>query len=455
MKTKIVLFLSGVFLGTGALQAQGNQECARTAALAYSDAKAKNYEAAYPQIQSLREECPTYSIVTYQYGERILKDKLDNAAEGQKEAIAQELIELYKERLQHFPQKTEAAEVYADIAQLKYDVGIGTTEEQFQAFDKAFKENKEAFNAKSLYTYFYLLVELQDAGKKSLQDVFDLYDVVIAEVEEKENETAEGLQKLLEKQETGQLTADEKQKLTAFEKNLQAYSVVKGSINAKLGERADCENLIPLYTKEFDAKKSDVEWLKRAAGRLSSKECTEDPLFFKMVEALHEAEPSAKSALYLGQLAEAEGNAAKALEYYNQSAQLETDPSDKAVVYYRIAGKMKDKGQYSQARNFYRKALEAKPSLGSAYLQIANMYAQSANDCGTTSFEKRAVYWKAAEYAERAGRVDPSLSSSANQAAAAYRGRAPQRSDIFQEGMQGKTISIGCWIGESIKVPNL
>ena len=455
MKTKIVLFLSGIFLGTGALQAQGNQECARTANLAYSDAKAKNYDAAYPKIQSLRKECPTYSIVTYQYGERILRDRLENASEGEKKAIAQDLIKLYQERLQHFPQKTEAAEVYADIAQLKYDVGIGSTQEQFEAFDKAFKENKEAFNAKSLYTYFYLLVELQDAGKKSLQDVFSLYDEVIAEVEAKEIETAEGLQQLLEKQETGELTAKEEQKLNAYEKNLKAYSTIKGSINAQLGQRADCENLIPLYTKEFEANKTNVEWLKRAAGRLSGKECTDDPLFFKMVEALHQAEPSAKSALYLGQLAEAEGNTSKALEYYNQSAQLETNPSDKAAVYYRIANKMKDKGQFSQARSFFRKALDAKPSMGRAYLQIADMYAQSANNCGETSFEKRAVYWKAAEYAERAGRVDPSISSSANQAAAAYRGRAPQRSDIFQQGMQGKRINLGCWIGESVSVPNL
>ena len=120
-----------------------------------------------------------------------------------------------------------------------------------------------------------------------------------------------------------------------------------------------------------------------------------------------------------------------------------------------IAGQYKDKGQFSQARNFYRKALQARPSYGRAYVQIADMYAASANNCGSNSFEKRAVYWLAADYAEKAGRVDPSISSVANQTAAAYRGRAPQRSDIFQAGMQGKTISFNCWIGESVRVPTL
>ena len=456
MKTKLVLFLSGVLLGTGALQAQANQECATTASLAYSDAKAENYKAAYPRIQTLRKECPTYSIVTYQYGERVLEDMLEKASGAEKKAIAKDLIKLFEERLQYFPGKTEAGEIYADIAQVMFDNEIGTTEEQFAAFDRAYQEDPDSLNAKSLYTYFYLIVELQDLKKKKLQDVFDMYDVVIAELEEQENKTAEALAALIKKQEAGEtLTAKEKRRLNAYEINLKAYSAVKGSINAKLGERADCENLIPLYSSDFAENKDDVEWLKRAAGRLSGKDCTEDPLFFKLVEALHKAEPSAKSALYLGRLAEADGNATKSLEYYKQSAQLETNTSDKAAVLYRIANHYKERGQFGQATNYFKMALEAKPSLGRAYLQIANMIAQSANNCGETPFEKRAVYWLAADYASRAGRVDPSISSTATKTATAYRGRAPQRADIFQSEMQGKTINIGCWIGESVRVPNL
>ena len=456
MKTKVILFLSGVFLSSGVLQAQANQECATTASLAYSDAKAKNYDAAFPRIQTLRKDCPQYSIVTYQYGEIILKDKLKNAPEAEKEAIAEDLIKLYEERLKNFPTKTDAGEVYVDIAQLKFDNKMGSTEEQFAAFDKAFKENKESFNAKSLYTYFNLLVDLQDAGKKDLQDVFTSYDSVTAAIEKQENELAAGLAKLLEKKEAGEtLTSKEEKQLNAYEINLKAYSTVKGGVDGLLGQRADCDNLIPLYTKDFEARKTDIDWLKSAAGRLSAKECTEDPLFFKMVEALHKLEPSAKSALYLGQLAEADGNASKALEYYNQSAELETNASDKARVYMMIANNNKKAGRYGQARNYYRKALDAKPSTGRAYLSIADMIAQSANSCGTTTFEKRAVYWLAARYAERAGQVDPAIASNANQAAAAYRGRAPQKADIFSEGMAGKTINVGCWIGESVRVPNL
>ena len=41
------------------------------------------------------------------------------------------------------------------------------------------------------------------------------------------------------------------------------------------------------------------------------------------------------------------------------------------------------------------------PSLGRAYLLIANIYADSANGCGDTQFNKRAVFWLAAQTAQK------------------------------------------------------
>src|SRR5690606_6833043 len=284
-------------------------------------------------------------------------------------------------------------------------------------------------------------------GKRSLQDVFENYEQVIKKIEEEENKLAENIAPLQQKQEEGAtLTAAEKKMVADSEVNLGAYSQVKGSVNAKLGQRADCDNLVPLYNKDFEANKNDVNWLRIASERLSAKDCTEDPIFIKLSEALHKAEPSAKSALYLGQLAEAAGKSSAAMKYYNESAQLETNPNDKSRAYMKIADNYRKAGNFGQARTFYRRSLDAKPSNGRAYLHIANMIAQSANNCGQTTFEKRAVYWLAANYAAKAGSVDPSISGVANESVAAYRGRAPQKSDIFQEGMQGKTISFGCWI---------
>ena len=122
---------------------------------------------------------------------------------------------------------------------------------------------------------------------------------------------------------------------------------------------------------------------------------------------------------------------------------------------YKIALKFKEKGRKSTARNYARKALSYQPSLGKAYLMIANLYANSANNCGKSQFDKRAVYWLAANTAKKAARVDASIKKAALKTAASYIGRAPSKTDIFTEGMEGKIIEFSCWINENVMVPKL
>ena len=83
------------------------------------------------------------------------------------------------------------------------------------------------------------------------------------------------------------------------------------------------------------------------------------------------------------------------------------------------------------------------------------MYANSANGCGDSQFNKRAVFWLAAQTAQKAGRVDASLKKLADRSVAAFNGRAPSKTDIFTEGNQGTSITFSCWIRRSVKVPNL
>ena len=127
---------------------------------------------------------------------------------------------------------------------------------------------------------------------------------------------------------------------------------------------------------------------------------------------------------------------------------------DKAKVYYILATIAKNRGQKSQARTYAYKALEFKPSMGSAYLMIARMYAKSADQCGKDKFSKLSTYWLAANMAEKAAKVDPSKAKAARKAAANYRAHAPSKTEIFMNGMAGKKIPMKCWIGGSVTVPN-
>ena len=170
---------------------------------------------------------------------------------------------------------------------------------------------------------------------------------------------------------------------------------------------------------------------------------------------MHLLNPTAESAYNLGVSYYNKKNTAKALEYLNQSADLQKDNGKKANVYYTIAANIYGSSNKSQARSYAEKALAAQPSFGKAYLFIAQLYANSVNECGTTPFEKRAVNWLAAQTARRAGQVNSALKATADQTAASYEQRAPSKGDIFNEGMAGKSIAFRCWIGKSVTVPNL
>ncbi|MFT7628811.1 MAG: tetratricopeptide (TPR) repeat protein, partial [Ulvibacter sp.] len=400
MKTKVILLVTLFALTIGGKSlAQADNKCYELGSLFIEPAKAKNYDAALQNYEKVVKECPTYSMATYQYAVKMFKYFIKK---GDKSKIT-DLEQAYKYRMQYYPSKTEEGDVLSDIAQIKYDNKIGTKMVQFQSFDEAFKKDAKNFTSpKSIYTYFSLAVDLESSGDKDIQEVFDLYDVVTEKIEQEESLLATKLIKLADKQEAGEtLSSKEERRLKAYETNLGSYGKVKGSVDGKLGILADCPNLIPLYNKDFDTKKDDIDWVKRAAGRLSGKDCTNDPLFIKLVEQLDRLAPSADTKLYLGQLEKEKGNSAKAISYFEESAGMQDDPRKSARIYYRIAEEKRKGGQNGSARKYYLKALEYQPSMGRAYLKIANMYAASANDCGSTVFEKRAIYWKAADMASK------------------------------------------------------
>src|SRR5699024_5331973 len=119
---------------------------------------------------------------------------------------------------------------------------------------------------KALYSYFSFLIDLQDEGKRSLEDSFRKYDEVMEKIQNEEAKRVEEAQALRQKKEEGEkLSKNEKITLRNAETYLRNYMKIKESIDTKIGTRADCDNLIPLYSKNFEENKTDADWLKLAA----------------------------------------------------------------------------------------------------------------------------------------------------------------------------------------------
>lgn len=461
MKTKITLLALLLLFGyNNAMAQQQDPECMTNLSIFSEYAKAKNYDAAYEPWMKVRNKCPKLNRAIYTYGEDILEHKIEKSTGSDKMNFVNDLVKLWGERGQHFASKTPKGEYAAKSCQLMYDnreMLNKTDEELYNCFDEAFKADRETFtNPKSLYTYFSLMVDLFDAGKKTDAELFNKYDDVVEKVQEEIAKDSKELNKLAAKEEAGEtLTRKEESYKRYYESYLKNYDLISSSIDKKLGDRANCENLIPLYTKDFEANKDNAVWLQRAMSKMYQKECTDDPLFVKIVEQKNSIDPDSNTAFYIGILKDKAGQSSEALKFYEQALSLETDNFKKAKLNEKIGDKLRKKGSYGSARSYYGKALQLNPSNGRPHLKIADMYNRSANNCGDDNFSKRAVFWLAQAEALKAGRVDPTLKKAASQSAANYKAKAPTKNDIFTKGNQGEKINIGCWIQRTVTVPNI
>ena len=406
----LILFTSPVF------SQLSSDECLEQLSIFAESAKIKNYQAAYEPWKIVLDNCPTLNVATYQYGELILKDFIKKSTtEEEKSKYLTDLLSLYDQWLENFPVRKglrQEGKILSNKGQAMLDNGVKDKTLIYNTFDYAFNNDPGSFtNPKSLAYYFQTGYDLyKDGTKINLETLFEKYEELTEKFELLKSNISKNIDIILKKEESGTpLTSREARNKRIYDTNSNAVSAYLKLIDQLIAKEATCDILIPLYSKNFEENKNNPLWIRRAAGRLDGKDCSDDPLFVTLVEQLHKLEPSADSAYYLGILNDKQGNSAEALKYYQESVSLQTDNYKKANILYKIAVKFKNSGRRSSARDYAEQALSFQPSLGRAYLLIANMYADSANGCGDTQFNKRAVFWLAAQTAQKAGRVDASL----------------------------------------------
>lgn len=451
LKTTFLALLA--LLSIAFAKAQEPGDCNVMLSIYAENAKAKNYDEAYKQLDDLLAKCPKVSAAIYQYGELIYEHRLRKDI-GVKEDNAQGLIDMLNGQIHLFPNAVNASKKKVELASKMYKFNVGNQTEQYMMLEDVFTKDPDNFtDPNGMITYFKLAEKEFKSNKINLQELFDTYDGLTERIAQVQDERSGVIQTLLDKKETeGTITEAEEKKIENQEKNLKNYNIVMKSVNGTLGQLADCEKLIPLYEQDFNTKQSDEKWLSNVLRRLQSKDCTDAPLYVRSVKALHVLRPSWKTAYGLGNIATSES---EKFQYWDESISLGADSDTKSKIHYKKAEIAKGKGQYGTAKREYLASNAAKPSFGTPFLQIANLIAKSANNCGATPFEKRAVNWLAARYADKAGRVDASIKSRANKTAASYRGRAPQKTEIFMEKAynSGDTIKFNCWVGDSVRIP--
>jgi len=363
MKKKITFLLAAVtlLLNTSIL-AQISQDCGIVYNLFKGEVQTKKYDSALPKLKQLMNDCPKLSVNIYKLGDRLVKDQLK--AGGNKVELTALAKKIYEQRLIHFPK--DAAKMHSDYATFLAKEKIGTEDEIFALLEKAYSLDPTQMGVRNIYKYFQ---GVTDRNKDTNpQKVFDTYDDVLESVGEKLNYYAKKLEPLKAKEEKGEtLEKREKSLLRAYSINSKALGQVEAGLDQIIVELSTCERLIPLYTGEFEANKTKIKWLKRAVSRMYAKECTDEPLYEKLVEAWVAADPSPKTLVYFAGILYKKGKETEAMEYYKKAVDQETDAFNKAENLYKIAQLFAKRGRKSEARRYANKASSNKPSMGKAY----------------------------------------------------------------------------------------
>ncbi len=424
------------------------EKCKMNISLFHESVKSKNYSDAEEPWRWVYENCPKASQYVYTDGLKIALNKLKNG-----DASAKDLInEIYTKRIEYFPKNL--GKVYSDWANFLIKQKE-SNDKVFEKLNAAFKADPAGMSVKNIFRFFKQVVEKYK--DTDTQKVFDTYDEVVEAVNKKIAGMSKEYAALQKKVEAGETLSKKDQWRVDhkyFEKNLEGLGKIQGGLDGMVESIATCDRLIPLYKKTYDANKTNIVWLKRAAQRLNKKGCNEDPFFVSLIESWSKADPSSISVLkYLESIYRKQGRIAEADKIAEKIFNLGTS-EDKAKFVYGKANQLFKAHKYAQARSKARETLRYDPNFGKAYLLIGRAYAKNANSCGNNEFEKRMVYVAAANKIAQAKRVDPSISSLANRYLKNYRANFPNKTLIFQRNLKsGDTYKIGCWIGETVRIP--
>jgi len=206
---------------------------------------------------------------------------------------------------------------------------------------------------------------------------------------------------------------------------------------------ATCDNLIKVFTPRFQENKEDAAQLKVISSLLNANECTDTELFSEVVGQMYKLEPTAGSAYYLYRFFNSKGDEETALKYLKEATNV-AEGTDKGTYLYELATIHYSKHQFGAAVSAARQAADLNPKYaGKAEMLIGTIWA--ATPCGGNEIDKRAKFWVATDYMQRAKAKDPSLADECDRNIARYRNYFPTAQDAFMYDLtDGRGYSVSC-----------
>lgn len=394
----------------------------------------KNYPDAQPHLNWLLANAPKFSKNIYINGIKIYKALAEKEADAAKKGVYQDsVLVLHDLQIQHFGDEAKVMNAKAFTAYYYLYNFPERYGELYEMLRKAYILNKGEVIPQNL-GFLFIVMSLMKGEEYYAKYQPDFADDKVTTLYE----------------EVSQIINT---KVAASE---AGWEDARNTVDQYYGAMVTitCTYIKKYLEPKYRANPDDAELIEKIIGYMikatqdtsNNEKCiVGDPLFLELSEKLFQKEPTYKRALFLMRAYKDTG---RETEFRNKALELAENGSQKADIYLMIADEYRISGQYGSAREYFFKVAQLDPSRASlAYTIVGDMYLSSGSGCkGDNPVVSRSYAIAAYNMYQKAG--------NGGKMAMAQR-YFPDREAIFTYSMGGKSVTVPCWIGETVVIPNL
>lgn len=414
-------------LGSGKVSAQGkygpdSTECIKYLSYYTEYYKQKNYDAALPNWRQAYKYCPPtarYSMLSD--GTTLLRNLIQKNQHNPvyKAQLIDSLMTIYNQRVEFWPKyatsslNNKALDMYNYLKDEPQKLLEGLTE---------VVEQTKANTRPNIFLFqISTAVDLYKTGLLDPEEVINIYETGIAYL--------------------NQITPKNDVEARSIEKTKTDFESV--FITSQV---ASCDNLIALFTPRYEADPQNLDLSKNIVRMMSMTEgCMDNDLFLNAVQTVYNLEPSHSSAYYLYRLYSSRGDFDNAVKFMQEAiASEESVAADDANYNFELAAFCFKNGKNAMAYEAAQKAVELDAAVaGKAYMLMGTIWGSTI--CGGNEIERRAPYWVAVDFMNKAKNADPALAEEANNYIRQYSAYYPQTAEAFMYDVtDGQSYTVSC-----------
>lgn len=430
MKKLAIAILAAIVLVPGTdIFAQGrfgadSAECVKYLSYYQEYFKNKDYDESIPSWREAYKHCPpTASQNMLIDGTTIMRRLIVKNQKNQiyKQALIDTLVKLHDLRAENYPKYSVIAlnNKGQDLANYVKD----DNKLLFNSFADIIAKNKE--NTKAMIHLFALnsAIAYFKEGGISAEEVIDTYQNSLSYLEKTVAKTP------LEEQHNAKIKTD-----------LESLF-----ISSKV---ASCDDLIALFTPRYDAEPNNAELASTIVKTMTlAEDCMDNDLYVKAATTMYNEAPSYSSAYFLYKLNAVRGNVQEAIKYIDEAiGYTESDEEQDADYYFEAAAFCFKNGLIAKSFEYARQAPDLdhdKSITGKVYLLMGQIW--GSQNCGGDEISKRAPYWVAVDYMQKAKNADATLTDECNKYIASYSKYYPQTAEAFMYDVtDGQAYTVRC-----------